>query len=71
MYAHPPKDLDLLSVKLRHVQADYERARSRGDAERIHQFRLQMGAIVAERDRLIRHLALAGGAARAVRVPDF
>jgi|HubBroStandDraft_1064217.scaffolds.fasta_scaffold641850_1 hypothetical protein len=61
MYAHPPKDLDLLSVKLRRVQAEYERARSRGDAERIHRFRLQMGAIVAERDRLIRHLSLAGG----------
>ncbi len=41
-----------MSTKLRRVQTDYERARSRGDVERVYQFRLQMNAIVEERERL-------------------
>jgi hypothetical protein len=52
MHTRALEDLDLLSTKLRRVQTDYERARSRGDVERIYQFRLQMNAIVAERARL-------------------
>jgi hypothetical protein len=52
MHARALEDLDLLSTKLRRVQTDYERARSRGDVERIYQFRLQMNAIVAARARL-------------------
>jgi hypothetical protein len=54
MHARALEDLDLLSTKLRRVQTDYERARSRDDVERIDHFRLQMNAIVAERARLIR-----------------
>ena len=53
MHAHVLKELDSLSIKLRRVQLEYERARFRGDADRICQFRLQMSAIVAERDRLL------------------
>lgn len=56
--ARAQKDLDLLSVKLRRIRTDYERARSRGDAERIHQFRLQLSAIVAERDRIVKRLSM-------------
>lgn len=56
MHARAREDLDLLSTRLRRIQADYERARSRGDTERVYQFRLQMNAIVAERDRLLEHL---------------
>jgi hypothetical protein len=52
MHARALENLDLLSTKLRRAQTDYERARSRGDVERIYQFRLQMNAIVAERARL-------------------
>lgn len=50
------KDLDFLSLKLRRVRTDYERARLRGDAERVDQYRLQLSAISAERDRLVRRL---------------
>ena len=53
MHAHFLKELDSLSMKLHRVQTEYERARFRGDADRIYQFRLQMSAIVAERDRLM------------------
>jgi hypothetical protein len=64
MHPHAQRDFDLLSAKFCRVQADYERARSRGDVERIYQFRIQMGAITAERDRLMRHLSpLARGSA--------
>jgi hypothetical protein len=50
------EDLDLLAIKLRRAQTDYERARSRGDAERIWRSQMQMSAITSERDRLIRQL---------------
>ena len=48
--------LDLLAIKLRRVQTDYERARSRGDAERVSHSQMKMSAITSERDRLIRQL---------------
>jgi len=52
MHARALEHLDLLATKLRRAQTDYERARSRGDAERVDQFRLQMNAIAAERARI-------------------
>jgi len=54
MNAQAREDLDLLSTKLRRTQVGYEWARSRGDGDRIYQFRMQLNAISAERDRLIR-----------------
>jgi hypothetical protein len=54
MQAHSQEDdLDLLSTKLRRAQTAYEWACSRGDTERIVQFRIQMDAICAERKRLL------------------
>jgi len=50
------EELDLLAIKLRRAETDYERARSRGDAERVWRSQLQMDAITSERDRLIRRL---------------
>ena len=50
------EELDLLAIKLRRAETDYERARSRGDAERIWRSQLQIDAITSERDRLIRQL---------------
>ncbi len=47
------EDLDLLAIKLRRAQTDYERARSRGDAERVWRSQLQMNAITSERNHLI------------------
>jgi hypothetical protein len=47
-------DLDVLLAKLRHAQADYDWARSRGDAERVAQIRIKLQGMNAERDRLIR-----------------
>jgi len=49
-------DLYLLSIKLRRAQADYDRARFRGDAERIRSSQIQLSAITSERDLLIRRL---------------
>jgi hypothetical protein len=54
MNAQSREDLDLLSAKLRRIQVGYEWARSRGDPDRICQFRMQLNAIAAERDRLTR-----------------
>jgi hypothetical protein len=50
------EELDLLAIKLRRAETDYERARSRGDAERVWRSQLQMDAITSERDRLIKQL---------------
>jgi hypothetical protein len=50
------EELDLLAIKLRRAQTDHERARSRGDAERVWRSQIQMSAITSERDRLIRQL---------------
>ncbi len=50
------EELDLLAIKLRQAETDYERARSRGDAERVWRSQMQMSAITSERDRLIRQL---------------
>jgi hypothetical protein len=44
-------NVDVLSARLREAQAEYEWARSRGDAERATQARIRMQAISAERDR--------------------
>ena len=56
MQAAVREELDLLAIKLRRAETDYERARSRGDAERVWRSQLQMDAITSERDRLIRQL---------------
>lgn len=60
------EDLELLAIKLSRVQTDFERARSRGDADNVARSLLQVSAITSERDRIIRHLAeaVAGNAAR-------
>ena len=54
MYTLTRNNLELLSRKFYRVQSDYERARSRGDIERVKQFRIQLDAIIAERNRLAR-----------------
>jgi hypothetical protein len=63
------EDLDLLAIKLRRAQTDFERARSRGDAERVWRSQMQMSAITSERDRLIRQLGaqMSGKAAQPER----
>jgi hypothetical protein len=48
------RDLDLILERLRNAQADYDWARSRGDAERAAQVRIKLQSIAAEHDRLIR-----------------
>ena len=50
------EQLDLLAIKLRRAQTDHERARARGDGERVWRSQMQMSAITSERDRLIRQL---------------
>jgi len=56
MQAAVREELDLLAIKLRRAQTDHERARSRGDAERVWRSQMQMSAITSERDRLIKQL---------------
>src|SRR5216684_3426139 len=53
MYAQAREGLDRLSAKLRRIQSGYEWARSRGDTDRINQYRTQLDALAAERDRLV------------------
>jgi hypothetical protein len=60
MHVRVRDDLAVLSSKLFRAQTAYERARSRGDAERADQARLQLSAIIAERDRLVNNLAQRG-----------
>lgn len=57
MYARAREGLDSLSTRLWSLKKDYNWACSRGDAERARAFELQMQAITAERDRLIRRLS--------------
>jgi len=57
MDARAREDLDLLSVKLRRAQTDYEWACSRGDAERASQFQIKIKGITTERDRLTSHMS--------------
>lgn len=66
MFGVAQEEFKRLSMRLRHVQTDYERARLRGDAERVQRARLQMRAITAEREQLIRHMSqsASGGAPR-------
>lgn len=65
MYGLAQDDINRLSTQLRHIQSEFDRARARGDFERISRARIQMSAIIAERDRLMRHLsALMIGAGR-------
>ena len=64
MYAQPPKELETLSARLLRVQTEYQRALSRGDAERIDRCRLQIRALAAERDGLLQRLAKAAPAPR-------
>ena len=66
MLPRAQKDLDLLSIKLHRVQLDYENARKRGDAERVHQCRIQMSAMIAERDRLMNRFTRRVGAGTAL-----
>jgi hypothetical protein len=56
MQARAERDLDVLTTKLRRAQADYQRARSLGDSERICRFQIQINALTVERDRLIKYL---------------
>jgi hypothetical protein len=57
MHAHARENLELLFRKLNRIQTDYEWARSRGDAERARRCRLQLEAITAERDRIIKNVS--------------
>ena len=58
---HIQDDLDLLSVQLRQVQADYEWARSRRDIERLAQLRLRINRLTAERDLMSNRLGTRAG----------
>jgi hypothetical protein len=57
MPAHARDNLELLFRKLYRLQTDYEWARSRGDAERVSKCRLQLDAIIVERDRIIKNVS--------------
>jgi len=57
MYARARDDLDLLLTRFHLVQRHYDWARSRGDPERVLRFGMQLRAITAERERLMRHLS--------------
>jgi len=56
MQVHAPEELTALSSRLLRAQTDCERARLRGDEERLWHFRLRLAAITLERDRLIKQL---------------
>jgi hypothetical protein len=57
MYSRAREGLDLLSVRLWGLKKDCNWARSRGDAERVRLFEIQIKAITSERERLIHHLS--------------
>jgi hypothetical protein len=57
MHAHARENLELLFRKLNRIQTDYDWARARGDAERVSKCRLQLEAITAERDRIIKNVS--------------
>lgn len=57
MHVHARENLELLFRKLNRIKTDYEWARARGDAERVSKCRLQLDAITAERDRIIRNVS--------------
>ena len=59
MHAHPQQALDFLSNRLQHVESDYEWARRRGDSERLLRCRMQIDAIVAEREQITKRLSKA------------
>jgi hypothetical protein len=44
-------EVDLLSVRLRQAQTEYDWAHSRGDLEHASRARVRIQAILAERDR--------------------
>jgi hypothetical protein len=50
-------DLAALGSKLSRAQRDYERARARGDEERVNDFKLQVNAIATELNRLRKYLS--------------
>ena len=56
MQSSAREELDLLAIKLHQAQTDYERARSRGDAERVWRSQMQISAISSERNRVIKKL---------------
>jgi hypothetical protein len=58
------RDLDLVLERLRGAQADYDWARSRGDAERAALVRIKLQSITAEHDRLMRRAINSSAAAR-------
>jgi hypothetical protein len=64
MNAHARDDLELLFRKFNRVQNDYAWARSHGDVERISQCRIQLDAITAERNRIIKNVSDALAAKR-------
>ena len=57
MHVHARENLELLFRKLNRIKTDYEWARARGDAERVSKCRLQLDAITAERDRIIKNVS--------------
>jgi len=68
MYAQAREEFGRLSAKLRRIKSGYEWARSRGDSDRIDQFQMQLDAIAAEQDRLLRHASIANSQAEDERV---
>jgi hypothetical protein len=51
-------ELDVLSAKLERAEAAHLHARSGGDADNTFRSRLQLDAIMAERDRVLRQLSV-------------
>jgi hypothetical protein len=66
MFARPINDLDVLTTKLSRAQADYQRARSLNDSERVSRFQIQINALTVERDRLLKYLRKTGAGDGAV-----
>jgi hypothetical protein len=66
MFARPINDLDVMTIKLSRAQADYQRARSFNDAERVSRFQIQINALTVERDRLLKYLRKTGAGDSAV-----
>jgi|HubBroStandDraft_4_1064222.scaffolds.fasta_scaffold2532503_1 hypothetical protein len=57
MDTHIWDELDLLSAKLARAETAHQRALSVGDADDTYRARIQLAAVMAERDRLIGKLS--------------
>ena len=66
MFARPINDLDVMTIKLSRAQADYQRARSLNDSERVSRFQIQINALTVERDRLLKYLRKTGAGDSAI-----